>query len=242
MEFDDRLTIPTPEGVQLDLTLAGPGSRFAAGLVDWVIQGVLIGLSALLVLLGTYGAALYSVVAFFVFFGYDVLFEVFASGRTPGKRLNGLRVVRGEGQPITFTASAIRNLLRLVDILPGFYVVGGIAVLASPRNQRLGDMAADTLVVRERRAVDERLAEQAAPAVLAAPETVAGWDVTLVTAEELTAVRNFLERRNDLGRAARDELATTLAERLRPKVAGVQDPITAEDFLQRLAAAKLARR
>ena len=73
-------------------------------------------------------------------------------------------------------------------------------------------------------------------------ETYAAWDVTAVTAEELAAVRSFLERRHDLKPRAREELARTLAERLRPKVAGVQDPITAEAFLARLAAAKLARR
>jgi uncharacterized RDD family membrane protein YckC len=243
MELDDRLTIPTPEGVQLDLVLAGPGSRFTAAAVDWVIQLVLLALAALTLLAGgNVGYALFAIVAFIVFFGYDVLFEVFNSGRTPGKRLNGLRVVRGEGQPVTFTASAIRNLLRLVDILPGMYLVGGTAILVSSRNQRLGDMAADTLVVRERREIDRRLAEAAAPVALAEADAYAAWDVTAVTAEELAAVRSFLERRYDLKPRARERLATTLAQRLRPKVAGVQDPISAEAFLARLAAAKLARR
>src|SRR5205085_4049382 len=143
---------------------------------------------------------------------------------------------------ITFTASAIRNLLRLVDALPGFYLVGGTAMLLSARNQRLGDMAADTLVVRERREVDRRLAERAAPASLPLPEGYAAWDVTAVTSEGLAAVRRFLDRRHDLGWPAREELARTLAERLRPKVAGVHDPVTAEGFLQGLAAAKLERR
>jgi len=158
MVFEDRLTIETPEGVALELTLAGVGSRFASALVDYLIQAlVVIGLAILFYVLGLdpfadgFAAAVWTVSSFVVFTGYDIAFEVLNSGRTPGKRLNGLRVVRETGAPITFTTSAVRNVLRLIDILPGTYLVGIIAILVTRRNQRLGDLLAGTLVVRERR-------------------------------------------------------------------------------------------
>ncbi len=97
-------------------------------------------------------AAIYVVVVFLFFWGYDVAFEVLASGRTPGKRWNGLQVVRSGGQPITFLPSATRNLLRLIDWLPSLYLVGIVSILASAKNQRVGDILAGTVVVRERRA------------------------------------------------------------------------------------------
>jgi uncharacterized RDD family membrane protein YckC len=104
VELDDRVTIATPEGVELSLTLAGVGSRFVSALVDLAIQILLI--VALYVVfvrtnLGGYGAAVYAIFSFVVVFGYDVLFEVLASGRTLGKRWNALRVVRTDGRPIT---------------------------------------------------------------------------------------------------------------------------------------------
>src|SRR5206468_11279553 len=93
------------------------------------------------------------VAGFLVYFGYDVAFETLASGRTPGKRAAGLRVVRLGGEPVGFVASAVRNLGRLVDMQPGLlYAVGAATILFSRHNQRLGDLAAGTLVVRERRA------------------------------------------------------------------------------------------
>ena len=164
MQYEDRLSIPTPEGVDLELTLAGVGSRFVAGLLDQVVQWSVI--IALMVLAGvlrdgdglggaegaaaTLAMAAFVVLVFAVQLLYDVSFETLASGRTPGKRWTGLRVVRLDGAPVGFVTSAVRNLLRIVDVLPGFYGVGLVAVLASRRNQRLGDMAAGTLVVRER--------------------------------------------------------------------------------------------
>src|SRR5437868_3232179 len=159
MEYEDRLTIATPEGVDLELTLAGVGSRFASAIVDYLIQAaIIIGLGLVLGLgaglspdASGFAAALWTVLAFLLFVGYDIAFEVLASGRTPGKRMNGLRVVREDGGPVTFPISAVRNVLRIVDILPGTYLVGMVSILVARRNQRLGDFAAGTLVVRERK-------------------------------------------------------------------------------------------
>ena len=244
MEIDDRITIATPEGVDLELTLAGVGSRFVSALVDFMLQIVLLvavtGIGAAVGAFGTgYGSVVVFLAGFLVFAAYDVLFEVFASGRTPGKRLNGLRVVRVDGSPVTFFTSAIRNVLRLVDILPGLYLVGIVTILVTRRNQRLGDVAAGTLVVRERTEQPSlrelRMAQpQPVPAAYA-------WDVTAVSTDELTAVRSFLARRYELTNEARYRLAADLAGALRPKVVGAPESLGSEAFLEKLAVAKLPR-
>jgi uncharacterized RDD family membrane protein YckC len=246
--YEDRLSIPTPEGVELELVLAGVGSRLVATFVDHLVKGAI--LLALWILgnavggdsVGGFLLAGLLVASFLVWFGYDVAFETLASGRTPGKRAAGLRVVRLGGEPVGFLASAVRNLLRLVDSLPGFYAVGGLSVIFSRRNQRLGDLAAGTLVVRERRA-PLPAAWRAWPAGpdFAAADRYAAWDVSGVTAFELVAVRRFLERRWQLDPTTRGRLGWELAERLRPKVAGAPADLHPEQFLEALAEAKAAR-
>ena len=239
--YDDRVTIATPEGVDLTLMLAGAGSRFASALVDILVQGAIIVAVTIVVAvagLGGYGAAVVAIVSFVVVFGYDVSFEVLASGRTPGKRVNGLRVVRTGGEPVDLLTSVIRNLLRIVDFLPISYLVGIVSILVTSRNQRLGDLAAGTLVVRERK--EGRLGVRP-PFVPAAPDSSAALDVSAITAEELIAVRSYLGRRHELSDGVRRQLAHMLAERLRPKVGGVTEDLRGERFLEALAAAKSDR-
>ncbi len=149
--LEDRMAIATPEGVEVELTLAGIGSRFMAGGLDYMIQlTVIVSMALILRPAGGAGAAIFTSASFAMIFFYDVLFEVLGGGRTPGKRVNGLRVVRSGGRPITFSRSALRNILRLIDILPGVYAVGMTVMFISPRNQRVGDLAAGTYVVRDR--------------------------------------------------------------------------------------------
>jgi uncharacterized RDD family membrane protein YckC len=252
--YEDRISMATPEGVTLEVTLAGLGSRYAASLLDGLLRGaVLLALALLLVLVGASGAlpsgaagdvgtgvlvAGVLVGLFLVTFGYDVLFETLASGRTPGKRWTGLRVVRTSGAPVGFVTSVVRNLMRLVDMLPAFYAVGIVAVLASKNNQRLGDMAAGTVVVLERRVAPTPAA--VAPSATVAAE-VATWDVSSVSAEEVATVRQFLQRRATLLPQARERLARELAGRLAPKVVGPSPGQPPESFLEDLVAAKAAR-
>jgi uncharacterized RDD family membrane protein YckC len=237
VRYDDTVTIATPEGVDLELTLAGAGSRFVSALVDLGIQGLL-GLATVVVFgrIGGFGQAAVALITFLVVLGYDILFEVLASGRTPGKRLNGMRVVRSGGEPVGFLTSAVRNVLRLVDFLPFAYVIGAAAILATRKNQRLGDVAAGTLVVRDRAPKAATRSEAAA-----APAETASWDTSAITAEEVAAVRRFLERRFEIEAGARAELARTFATRLWPKVAGAREGLDAEEFLKLLVAAKTAR-
>ena len=241
-EFEDRLVIATPEGVDLDLRLAGLGSRLIASLLDLLIRiAVFLALAVLLLrgsaeATGGLGAAVLSVVLFLLLFGYDVFFETRASGRTPGKRRAGLRVVLADGRPVTFTASALRTVLRLVDFLPGAYLAGAVSILVTPRNQRLGDLAAGTLVVREgtSRPVATTVAQPS-------PAAVEGWDAGGVSAEDLATVRRFLARRDELTPTARTRLAGTLAEALRARVQAPDASADDERFLEQVVAAKAAR-
>lgn len=237
MEYEDRREIATPEGVQLALPLAHLGSRFVAIAIDLAVGGVLAGVAVLAALAAAGGLAASIVaatglLAFYV--GYQVVFEVFGGGRTLGKRAVGLRVVTDAGTTVGLRASLIRNVLLLLEGLPASYLPAMLSVLASRNNQRLGDLAAGTLVVR-----DARAAKVAPPPLRPIePERYATWDVSGVGAVEAGAVRSFLERRPQLEPRARRALAAQLAGRLRPQVAGVRPGLDDETFLEYLAAAK----
>jgi uncharacterized RDD family membrane protein YckC len=242
MVFEDRLTIDTPEGVPLELTLAGVGSRFTSALVDYVFQAIILVALALVIIYGVglapranaVAPALWTLGFFFVFWGYDVAFEVLNAGRTPGKALNGIRVVRESGAPVTFGPSAVRNVIRIIDILPGTYLVGMTSIFVTRRNQRIGDLAAGTLVIRERRNLP--------PELLISPSVQApAWDTSAIDSQELDAVVAFLSRRGDLAASARVQIAAELAGRLRPKIGGAIAGEGDEMFLERLVAARRGR-
>ncbi len=246
MRYEDRVTIATPEGVDLDIVLAGLGSRFLAAMIDAILQAILVTAAAFAVTGGglvsdgsgpALGVAVFSLVVFFATWGYDVAFETLGSGKTPGKRATGIKVVRDTGHPIGFKASAIRNMMRVVDFLPSGYLVGVVSILLSGRNQRLGDLAAGTLVIREAKAPKMPVFE----APPEAPGELVHWDVSRVTTEEAGTVKRFLERRESLVPEARSRLAQDLATRLRAKVAGVPEGLTYEQFLEKLVAAKASR-
>jgi uncharacterized RDD family membrane protein YckC len=243
VELEDRITIPTPEGIELHLVLAGAGSRFIAGLIDLALQLVLIllaGLAAFGLLGGGWGTAAFTMALFASLFLYQLLFEMLASGRTPGKRMTHLRVVRGTGTPVDLPSSAIRNLLRLIDWLPVAYLVGLLSIVLTSRNQRLGDLAGGTLVIRD--AAGRRpAAEPTSAAARGNRVHTRGWDVSGVSPGELAAVRQFLERRESLDADARHQLAQRLAQGLRPKVAGAEADLGAESFLEELTRVKAAR-
>jgi uncharacterized RDD family membrane protein YckC len=242
VEYEDRIRIATPEGVELELRLAGVGSRSIAAMLDETVRWVLFWAVVVILIVWDFASdgwdvAIVVLVVFLLRFAYDVLFEVLGGGRTPGKRLAGLRVVRTGGRPVDFVSSAIRNVVRLVDFLPLLYGVGMLVVMLTRNNQRLGDLAAGTLVVRERMWTPAE--RRAGPEI--APDAVAGWDVSAISADDIATVRRFLERRESLARGPREDLAADMARRLRARVAGAPEDLTAERFLELLSAAKAAR-
>jgi uncharacterized RDD family membrane protein YckC len=145
----DTLTrVETPEGIALRLRAAGVFPRAAAWAIDFLIR-VAIGwaLATVLLLLGESGLGIYLIAIFVLLWLYPVLFEVLRDGQTIGKKALGLRVINANGTPVTWTASIVRNLLRVVDSLPFAYGFGVAALLIDPHNRRIGDMVAGTLVV-----------------------------------------------------------------------------------------------
>jgi uncharacterized RDD family membrane protein YckC len=149
----NRLLIKTPEGVVFSLRLAGPVSRFLAWLVDIfaiVVAGRILG--GVLQLLGVISADMAGAIMMLAWFvistGYGIVLEWYWRGQTLGKRLLRLRVMDVQGLRLQFSQVVIRNLFRFVDILPAAYLVGGLACLISRRSQRLGDLAANTIVIR----------------------------------------------------------------------------------------------
>jgi uncharacterized RDD family membrane protein YckC len=156
--IDTQAHIETPENVRLTFRLAGPGTRLGAYLVDLVIRiavtvamMIAIGITAPFLMSSGLPIGLMLLGMFLIEWFYGCVFEGFWSGRTPGKWVMGLRVIKDGGYPISPFDAILRNLLRAADGLPVFYGVGLIAMLATRRMQRLGDVLAGTIVVREQR-------------------------------------------------------------------------------------------
>ena len=162
------LVIETPEGVVFSYELATPALRALA----WAVDAAAIGTAAYVLGqgAGTFGgvakdwaAALSTILFFAASIAYGIVLEWRWRGQTLGKRLLGLRVVDAQGLRLQFSQVALRNLLRLVDILPVLYLTGGMASLLTRHCQRLGDLAANTVVARERTFAEPDI-EQIAPA------------------------------------------------------------------------------
>ena len=146
--IDTLRTVQTPEGIDLHLPLAGLVPRSLAWLIDALIRlFIYTGLATVLLIFGDTGAGLYLLAAFVIEWFYPVLFEVLRDGQTPGKRSYGIKVLHDDGTPISWSASLIRNLLRVVDFLPIMYGFGIATMMLNRDFKRLGDLAAGTIVV-----------------------------------------------------------------------------------------------
>jgi uncharacterized RDD family membrane protein YckC len=237
--MDRDVEIRTPESVAFDYQLAGVGSRFLAIMSDLFLQ-VLVAISFLLIFgyivslshffprshaEESVEIALVIFLFFLIFSGYFVLFEAFWNGQTPGKKLLGIRVVKDGGYPIDFSASLIRNLIRVAEQMIGFYAISVVSALISPENKRIGDYAAGTIVVREGRIPS--------PATLAQPALPYA-ATSLLSGEERKLVHHFIERRASLAPSRRAELASRLAQRIRPRVSAELGRLDDESLLERL--------
>jgi uncharacterized membrane protein SpoIIM required for sporulation/uncharacterized RDD family membrane protein YckC len=243
---DRVLDIETPEHVAIGYALADLGSRFVALLLDTLI--LIVTLAALWIVpawitswigavppaLAGWGLGVMTLLSFAVTWGYFIYFEAFRDGQTPGKRRVGIRVVHEGGYPLTVRGAAVRNLIRLVDIQPiPACLVGGVAMLLHPRTQRLGDMAAATVVVRER-------AITALPEAAGSP--VRGAGVPRLDQGEMEALAAYAARRGALPAEVRVRIAGQLAERLAAHAAWDRRSEGADAFLVALYADETARR
>jgi uncharacterized RDD family membrane protein YckC len=254
---EEILVIETPERVPLHFALASIGNRFLACAIDHGIQIFVMIIIAIAFILiadfvdfgGSLNAApkwVYAIlilVVAFIWTSYFIVFEWLWNGQTPGKRWLKLRVIREDGRPITFWEAAVRNLLRIFDIMPfPFYSIGLICVFASRRDQRVGDMVAGSVVVREREAeaptFDQVFAGPVSDAALRRSFKPVIFNASLqpITAREIEVVEAFLRRRWDLPDHPRQWMAWRVATPLLMKLRPEYDikTFTYEGFLEEL--------
>lgn len=241
IETEEKLIIETPERVQLEFALASIGNRFLAVSIDHFIQYVSIFLIAWFVLsisgystsvipdtadkllaeMPKWTVAILIIVLFLIFAGYFILFEWLWNGQTPGKRWLKLRVIREDGRPLTLWEAIARNLLRICDAVPGFifpvYSVGLIVIFLSGRDQRVGDIFAGTVVVRERTGEAPTFAEtfsnRITDVAFTRVQKTSGVEanIGLLTEREVEVVEGFLRRRWDLTERQRLWMAWRIA-------------------------------
>ncbi|HLA95893.1 MAG TPA: RDD family protein [Pyrinomonadaceae bacterium] len=268
IETEETLIIETPERVPLSFALASIGNRFLAVAIDHTIQYVSIAIIAFIFLFAAgYGSsssagvsetlgsdlpswviAVMILVLFLLFTGYFIFFEWLWDGQTPGKRLLKLRVIREDGRPITLWEAIARNLLRIFDAVPGFvipiYSIGLIVVFLSNRDQRVGDIFAGTVVIRERTDEAPTFAETFSNPVADAAfrrvqaRTAFEGNISSVTESQIEVVENFLRRRWDLTERQRLWMAWRIALPLMYKIKPNYDmaTFTYEGFLEELLA------
>jgi uncharacterized RDD family membrane protein YckC len=255
--LDNELAVETPEHVELHFVLASIGNRFLACAIDHIIQLLLVffislSVSSLDVSLTTLGTrwglnwviAAAILTAFIVVFGYFIIFETIWSGQTPGKRWTRLRVVRLDGRPISFYEAMIRNLVRLVDLMPlPSYFVGIASIFFSQEHRRLGDYAAGTVVVKERSteapSFSELFESDQPPELHRANEPASAvpiptYALRLITKDEMKAVDAFLQRRTRLESQRRQFLAYRIAAPLMIRLQLPANTISYESFLEEL--------
>src|SRR5215469_7580005 len=236
------LVIRTPEGIVFSQSLAGPVTRFLAWFIDQLVIQVMLMLLGIVftlmgIIAGGFAFALFIIGWFLIGIGYGIFFEWSWRGQTIGKKLFRLRVVDVEGMRLQFNQIVVRNLLRFIDELPVFYFVGGVSCWLSPKCQRLGDLAANTVVIR-----NPRLDEPDLDQVLAGkfnslrqfPHLVARLRQNVTPAEADIALQSLL-RRDEFDPISRVELFGELAAHFHAKVpfpAEAIDGVADEQFLR----------
>ncbi len=249
--------------MELEFAVAGIGSRFVAVLIDHLIQSGVYFLFAIFAavvfgavanrinILGKWILAAFIALYFLLIWGYFALFEAFWRGQTPGKHIMKLRVIKDSGRQITLFEALSRNLLRFVDYLPAIYLTGVITMVCTKRHQRLGDLAAGTIVVHERSDEQPLLIERGTsilpaqhapgfdPLISAAAVQEAGSlpadAVGRLGADDLVLVESFFARALDLTPATRAEIAVRVATQMAAKMNIAVPPGNPERFLEALA-------
>ncbi|MCY9669954.1 RDD family protein [Paenibacillus alginolyticus] len=234
--LDKELTIVTPEQVQLQFQTAGIGSRTLAHLIDCLILLVMNGLLFVFAILisrlysgdwlpalADYLIAIALILWVVVNLGYFVCTEAFMGGQTPGKRILGLRVLQNNGQSATLLSILIRNLFRLLDMMPTFYFIGAVSIIFSAKDKRIGDMVAGTIVVIEarfermkrRKHIDKAISKKNYPILTLEIEEAKRQEITAVDWQLLQA---WVERIPTMHDAKLQELALPIAQHFAKKL------------------------
>lgn len=263
----DQLSIRTPELVAIEFPLAGIGSRFVALFIDYLIQVAAAFILILIFVLfvsatagsrpvhstiagspnsGKWAIAIAIAIPFLFQWGYFTLFEAFWRGQTPGKRIMRIRVIQQTGRPVGVFESLGRNLTRIIDMLPTFYIIGVIVMFLTRRQQRLGDLVAGTLVVHERD-IEAPLESMGGSRTFTAPsftpaatpprESKLPADaIALLTLADLQTIESYLNRRLDVPIETRARLSDKLAENISRKMnLEIPSAMSKETFLEETA-------
>lgn len=248
--MERNVSVRTPESITFYYELAGLGSRFLAVAIDLLLQSLAAiavfllmawaepGTTALAKSLGLREQTITAVeigfaifVVFLIYLGYFVAFETAWNGRTPGKRAIGIRVVRDGGYPITFMDAVIRNLIRVGEAALG-YLPSMISAIVSPQNKRLGDLAAGTIVVRDR-AFEVTDAAKWTASDAPEAEPLPGFD--RISDDEFALAERYVSRSHMLDPQAAQAAASRIAGAIRPKLGNAADDLSDHDLLVRVA-------
>lgn len=225
MSYANRMSIRLPEGVEFSLRLAGPLTRFMAWFIDMTCISAIMSILGIIVALlklvsQDVAAAMFALTYFVVTLGYSILLEWMFRGQTIGKRVLRLRVMDASGMRLKFGQVVIRNLLRFVDMLPALYLFGGIFCFFSSRSQRLGDLAANTIVVRQSEPVQpdlEKMMEGKFNSLRAHPHLAARLRQKVEPAQAALMLRALL-RRDEMDAESRLQFFEKAAAELRKLV------------------------
>ena len=247
MQSTGRLRIDTPEQIALELPIAGIGSRSLAIVIDTVLQFVLflagvLGLAfveraiprgpgglTLTRFLEPYGPAVIVLFLFCLYWGYFAFFEIIWKGQTPGKRVLRIRVIKASGRPINAYEAIGRNLVRVIDLVPGMYAVGITCMMLNKYSQRLGDYVAGTVVVHDTRTGMMR-------PDWSVQDHASDPDVAGLTSGDLVLIETYLQRRPELEPEVRDRTAHQIASRIVAKTGATPAPGQhVDDFLGEVA-------
>lgn len=235
----DQIGIKTPEFVSLQFQLAGLGSRAAAVIIDYsilTIVNIVIFLSFIFMMHGgsesffffslnaeSFFSGIVIIILFLLQWGYFVFMEYFTGGRTIGKKIIGIRVIRENGHGITFLSSIIRNLLRIIDILPFGYFIGMVMVFFHPKHKRIGDLVGGTIVVHERKKKGKKKMtpiekEIEKRGIVTENYPVEDWALKSIEEKDWNLLKTYSERFPSLSISERYSLTGDVAKIVFPKV------------------------
>lgn len=250
MGFFNRVTLQTPESVELEFTLAGIGNRAYALLIDYTVSSVII--TVFLIAWTYFSIQLYSIVegwfgsnnqlglwliaipiltTFFIYIGYFVFFETFWQGQTPGKRYVKIRVIRDDGRPIRLQQATLRALLRPID---DTFFIGVFLIALNKREKRIGDFVAGTIVIQEERHSVSATFPLSDKAQDLANQLQTAADFSQMLPEDFAVIREYLQRRKIMTTEAQAKLSKQLAQQIKSIIAleKVPQKVPADVFLE----------
>ncbi|ULT54695.1 RDD family protein [Neobacillus drentensis] len=233
---EDHLDIKTPEYVAIQFQIAGLGSRAAAFIIDQLLLmlvNILIVVALFFVMDGfeqlpffltssSFPIAVVVIGFFILNWGYFFFFEFFSGGRTLGKKIVGIRVIQENGHSITLLSSFIRNLVRLIDSLPTAYFLGIVMIFFHSKHKRLGDLAAGTIVVHERKPKKKKKLtpiekEINHRGISGNDLEIDEWSLKSFSAKDWKLISTYANRFNQLPLEERNQLTNQIADLLLPK-------------------------